>query len=717
MGDFGGGDYVCSPPSPTRTNSTHTPPPSPRSPRPPPPQSRPPLVVGKTLQPRPWIINPWTNGRVSFPQPIAPRNGPAGWTHLVKEMQKAHGLRMDATGRVAQRSLADTVSRQLARDQARGLLRPLTAEDPLVVVLGADGTGVGKRSITHVATSIAPSYRAGVSQQNEMNLNTIATSVTDDHWGGLDEVLCGCCHSTGDGLPASSIAAELNAINRAGTATAMDGTLVPAKVVGCFDLVAARGIRGGRGRCACHCEANTAAERFSIPAITEDSTWDEVALIMKRLHPFLKHSQMRNDSHTPPEDWDYSAQGPWRCSRPGCGVSFSSWAAYLAARQAYRDAKADRSADGKKATSTRATAFALLHPSQQGEFEAPCTELDMDDVIVDALHCLMLNLPKVIWKYCWGDRMTNEQRELVAEYLIQIGCPLDVRAKGDGRDANKKWFSGEAFAWFCEGSATSPGLADNVAAIMDIIYCKCPAPIPPAPVPPPNAPEPGANKTQKAGANRTQKSGGGAAKKRVGGFSVAPPSDLPAIPVATPAPALPAPDTPLQVKLRARYGSHMDTVLLGLNAWSAFANVYAAWRDPWKEQTRQYSSQRALEFARVACTLSIAMKAMSLGKHKSWYVFLTVWVVPRQMAIHGDLWAYGTSPVEQRGARLKKFVRSVVSWRPYHDGWVTVTGPANQGEVARPKVWIARRKYESCAMMQLLRSCVAQEEMCGRALC
>ena len=75
------------------------------------------------------------------------------------------------------------------------------------------------------------------------------------------------------------------------------------------------------------------------------------------------------------------------------------------------------------------------------------------------------------------------------------------------------------------------------------------------------------------------------------------------------------------------------------------------------------------------------MKAVSLGKHKSWYVFLTVWVVPRQMTMHGELWAYGTSPVEQRGARLKKYVRSVVSWRPYHDGWVTAAGPADQGEV------------------------------------
>ena len=158
----------------------------------------------------------------------------------------------------------------------------------------------------------------------------------------------------------------------------------------------------------------------------------------------------------------------------------------------------------------------------------------------------------------------------------------------------------------------------------------------------------------------------------------------------------------------------MDVVLLGLNAWSAFAEVYAAWRAEWPVHTQEYAHQRALEFAKVACKLSVAMKAVSLGKHKSWYVFLTVWVVPRQMAMHGDLWAYGTSPVEQRGARLKKYVRSVISWRPYHDGWVTAAGPAHQGEVERPKVWIARRKYESCAMMQLLRSCVAQEEMWAR---
>ena len=74
---------------------------------------------------------------------------------------------------------------------------------------------------------------------------------------------------------------------------------------------------------------------------------------------------------------------------------------------------------------------------------------------------------------------------------------------------------------------------------------------------------------------------------------------------------------------------------------------------------------RALALLRCAVEMILGIKACSINKHKSWYTFLAVWVVPRQIAKRGDLWAYGTAPVEQRGARLKKFVRNVVSWRPY----------------------------------------------------
>ena len=347
--------------------------------------------VGKRLVPRPWIRNPWTGKHVCFPQPIAPRCGVAGWTHLVKVMQEKWVLRMDAAGRVAQRPFFSTLNAAIKRDLARAMLRPSTEADPLTVVLGADGTGVGKRSITHVAISIAPSYRDGIATQNEMNLNTIATSVTDDHWGGLNETLCGSCYTDGDLLPDDSIAAAINHINR--KMKLPDGT--PAKVVGCFDLVAARGIRGGRGRCACHVEATTAAERFSIPPISDETTWDEAELIMRQTFPFLQAKRMRDDSHTPPEDYDYEKDGPWRCGRSGCDIVFNSRAEYLAARNAFQVAKADRTSEGKALTSMRAAKYAALHPSQQGEFEPPNTELGMKDILVDPLHCLMLNLPKV----------------------------------------------------------------------------------------------------------------------------------------------------------------------------------------------------------------------------------------------------------------------------------------------------------------------------------
>ena len=140
--------------------------------------------VGKQLKPRPWVINPHNGSRVPYPQPIRARCGALGWTRLVAAAQARYGLTMDSQGKMAQRSFAATVALQYRRDEARGILRPITVKDPLVAVLGADGTGVGKRSIMHVASSIAPSYREKIFVENEKNVNTVATSVTDDHWGG-----------------------------------------------------------------------------------------------------------------------------------------------------------------------------------------------------------------------------------------------------------------------------------------------------------------------------------------------------------------------------------------------------------------------------------------------------------------------------------------------------------------------------------------------------
>eukprot|EP00966_Prymnesium_polylepis_P149423 3452180-Prymnesium_polylepis.3 len=47
----------------------------------------------------------------------------------------------------------------------------------------------------HVGVSVAPSYISGIAQSDEINLSTVATSRTDDHWGGLDSTLTGGYYS------------------------------------------------------------------------------------------------------------------------------------------------------------------------------------------------------------------------------------------------------------------------------------------------------------------------------------------------------------------------------------------------------------------------------------------------------------------------------------------------------------------------------------------
>ena len=95
---------------------------------------------------------------------------------------------------------------------------------------------------------------------------------------------------------------------------------------------------------------------------------------------------------------------------------------------------------------------------------------------------------------------------------------------------------------------------------------------------------------------------------------------------ATAAPATPAPphvspadDSSTEAKLRERYGSHMDVVKLGLDAWKEIGLLYAEWREPWAASTQAYREGRALALLRCAVRLSVAMKAVSVNKHKSWY--------------------------------------------------------------------------------------------------
>eukprot|EP00965_Chrysotila_dentata_P117565 3884497-Pleurochrysis_carterae.AAC.1 len=58
-----------------------------------------------------------------------------------------------------------------------------------------------------------------------------------------------------------------------------------------------------------------------------------------------------------------------------------------------------------------------------------------------------------------------------------------------------------------------------------------------------------------------------------------------------------------------------------------------------------------------ATELARQLNKVSNYKHKSWYVHMIVFIVPRQMFKHGDTWRLSTMPIESRGARLKRYGR------------------------------------------------------------
>lgn len=159
--------------------------------------------VGKQLRPRPWVINPHTNKRIAFPTPLANRHQ---WTPLIKQFIDDHHLSRDADGRIAQRPYAAVLREQVRRDVERGWVKlsDITEEEPLHPTLGADGTAVGKVGFMHVSSDISANYLPGIAKQNEVNLSTIAAAQTDDHWGGLNEVLCGGFY-TGKVIPKSAL--------------------------------------------------------------------------------------------------------------------------------------------------------------------------------------------------------------------------------------------------------------------------------------------------------------------------------------------------------------------------------------------------------------------------------------------------------------------------------------------------------------------------------
>jgi hypothetical protein len=698
---------------------------------------------GKAWRKRIWYRCPVLGQELPMPQPLVSEYH---WFPIWRSYAKKYGIELDKNGKVARRDFLDTLRKVVARDREH-MFDP-TPERPWTPVFGIDGTSISiKRSFSHDGISLGPCYDTTKAVQSELKFTTCGIGQYHDDLAGQDAIM------------GTVTAAQITKIYCEGSVEDLDpkapGSKTPVRMRGCFDLAAARGMRACFGKAACLCACRGAAmlqaypgdaettvtqhQRLehlpSIPAGDSEEVWEEARTILRSFCSYgsekMSAASLLMASHTPPADWDGS---PWSCSH--CNrVVYQDPDHYLEVVMEHRALQQKASSGNKRMQAllrTRMSDHAAIHVDAL--LLAPMTvRVGTDFFIVDPMHAFELNLIKTAWKYSFGDRMEEEQRDSVAEYLDEIDLPLDIRTKGK-RNPEQKWFTASAvddfFLGVDEGSRKVPALADNIWAILQRVIPEPTVATPDAPTPPlgpslvpPLAPP--VTAPQPAPVPR----GGRKRLAPLGGFSdgsAQPPAAKRAdenSSTRTAAPLAPqdaamrrligfsdADQPAVKRFLEKRFGSRVTEAVNILRLWEAADGLFHAWRDEWTSDDSTYRASRALRFLRAAIQFSEALNLVSNYKHKSWYVHLCVFVVPQQLADEGNSQRFSTAPIESRGARLKRTGRRVVSWRKYLAP-SAIPGRLYISRKTGAPTRIKKQGYASSPMHQMLMRMCASEDM------
>ena len=346
---------------------------------------------------------------------------------------------------------------------------------------------------------------------------------------------------------------------------------------------------------------------------------------------------------------------PRPCTAPGCtfGHNRATVGADHTAMLAEEEALTkDSTKKGKAAFSRWRMAHAHEHYNvQPGKYGEPMLHHDFCNVILDALHLVELNMPKIPWKHNILNNASDDARQALSDMLKEWRHPLDCRRKDDNRARAQKWFTGEKWASFCLGIKGSPGGPAAIAALVLIIAqdmqlngnaIDAPPPAAAAATAPPPA----------AGRGR----GRGAFQARA--------AVAPAPPVATAtrtetvhqptAIELEADPADLKV-IRDLYGSRAQTLINALLSFDAFFK----WYYPLKEgidadSTLAEREARALDNCRRAIDVHEIFERSSIRGHSSFMPHGAIFKMTRDILKVGDIWAYCTSALELQNAETKR---------------------------------------------------------------
>ena len=139
-----------------------------------------------------------------------------------------------------------------------------------------------------------------------------------------------------------------------------------------------------------------------------------------------------------------------------------------------------------------------------------------------------------------------------------------------------------------------------------------------------------------------------------------------------------------------------------MRAWELYHQLSELLSLPLEDTTQASYNKRAAEVCQAAVRFAKSFEGVCGGRHRSWYLHLFVYVVPRQIEKYGALWPFSTAALESRGARIK---RVKVSWRSY------CAAPADRKIERQGRVEKFKQTYKSAPTAQILRMLSAAEDV------
>ena len=100
-----------------------------------------------------------------------------------------------------------------------------------------------------------------------------------------------------------------------------------------------------------------------------------------------------------------------------------------------------------------------------------------------------------------------------------------------------------------------------------------------------------------------------------------------------------------------------------IRGFDALHELNNAINDAWMDEANVIERKNPAYRAAIA-GIKLAVQWEAAGNHKSWYMHIMLYILPRQIAELGDLWRFSSGPLEARGARLQRAIRTSYTFRP-----------------------------------------------------